>query len=147
LTPWTLLTLLQGCVLSHGDTGRNSPRMGADGMPETALTNPVSPVSLCVDPAACRQSQRVAHGTELGKDKTAPVVAGHPLTSVVVTQCNLVVAVYMTMPDGRFLRFDQKAGVPADDLVTMAYTAGHSERVEVSCEGTGIVAYEKHEPI
>jgi hypothetical protein len=143
----TVLTILQGCVVSQAGT---SPHVDTNQMnsEETTLTNPVSPISLCVDPGGCvKQSQRVVHGTELGTDKDAPVVEGHPLTSVVVTQCNLVVAVYMTMPDGRFLRFDQKANVSAEELVTIAYSATHSERVEVSCEGTGLVAYEKHEPV
>jgi hypothetical protein len=114
---------------------------------ETTLSNSVSPISLCVDAGGCAKSRRVAQGAEVGSDKDAPAVEGHPLTSVVVTQCNLVVAVYMTMPDGRFLRFDQKANVSAEELITMAYTASHSERVEVSCQGEGLVAYEKHEPI
>jgi hypothetical protein len=149
----TLLTILQGCAVSHGDLSRHVESAHADGdhmnpVAQTTLTNSVSPISLCVDAGGCaKQSQRVVHGTELGSDKDAPVVEGHPLTSVVVTQCNLVVAVYMTMPDGRFLRFDQKANVSAEELVTIAYTAAHSERVEVSCEGEGLVAYEKHEPI
>jgi hypothetical protein len=73
-------------------------------------------------------------------------VEGHPLTSVVVTQCNLIVAVYMTMPDGRLVRFDHNADIPADQLVNMAYTAVRSERVEVSCESAGAVGYETHEP-
>jgi hypothetical protein len=149
----TVLTILQGCVVSHGDMSRRveSKHVDSDhmnGVAETTLTNSVSPISLCVDAGGCvKPSQRVVHGTELGSDKDAPVVEGHPLTSVVVTQCNLVVAVYMTMPDGRFLRFDQKANVSAEELITIAYTAAHSERVEVSCEGEGLVAYEKHEPI
>jgi hypothetical protein len=152
LSSLTVLTILQGCAVSHGDTSRHveSNHVDSDHMnppAETTLTNSVSPISLCVDAGGCVKSQRVAHGTELGSDKDAPVVEGHPLTSVVVTQCNLVVAVYMTMPDGRFLRFDQKANVSAEELVTMAYTASHSERVEVSCAGEGLVAYEKHEPI
>jgi hypothetical protein len=70
---------------------------------------------------------------------------GHPLTSVVVTQCNLVVAVYVTMPDGRLLRFDKSANVPIDQLLTMAYTATRSERVEVACNDNGLVGFETHE--
>jgi len=70
---------------------------------------------------------------------------GHPLTSVVVTQCNLVVAVYVTMPDGRLLRFDKSANMPIDQLLTMAYTATRSERVEVSCNDTGLVGFEAHD--
>jgi hypothetical protein len=74
-------------------------------------------------------------------------VEGRPLTSVVVTQCNLIVAVYVTMPDGKLLRFDKSANVPADRMISMAYTATRSERVEVACEsnGLGAVGYEKHE--
>jgi len=143
-----VFTLLQGCVVSKVGGSSHADSNQLNGAHETTLTNSVSPISLCVDAGGCdKQKQRVVHGTELGSDKDAPVVEGHPLTSVVVTQCNLVVAVYMTMPDGRFLRFDQKANVSAEELVTVAYSAAHSERVEVSCEGEGLVAYEKHEPV
>jgi hypothetical protein len=90
---------------------------------------------------------RVAQRTEVAVEKEAPAVAGHPLTSVVVTQCNLLVAVYMTMPDGKLLRFDSSATVPADQLLQMAYTATRSERVEVSCNDAGAVGYEKHDPV
>jgi hypothetical protein len=76
-------------------------------------------------------------------------VDGHQLSSVVITQCNMIVAVYVTMPDGRLLRFDQSAGVPADKMISMAYTATRSERVEVACEsnGVGVVGYEKHDTL
>jgi hypothetical protein len=90
---------------------------------------------------------RVAQRTEVATEKDAPAVAGHPLTSVVVTQCNLIVAVYMTMPDGKLLRFDSSASVSADQLLQMAYTATRSERVEVSCNDAGAVGYEKHDPV
>jgi hypothetical protein len=89
----------------------------------------------------------VSHVTEVPVEKDAPKVEGHPLTSVVVTQCNLIVAVYMTMPDGRLLRFDKSAAVPSEQLMTMAYSATRSERVEVSCNDTGAAGYEKHEPV
>ncbi len=89
----------------------------------------------------------VAHMTEVPVEKNAPSVEGHPLTSVVVTQCNLIVAVYLTMPDGRLLRFDKSASVPVDQLMTMAYSATRSERVEVSCNDTGVEGYEKHDPV
>jgi hypothetical protein len=88
-----------------------------------------------------------ANATEVPIENNAPDAPGHPLTSVVVTQCNLIVAVYMTMPDGRLLRFDSTASVPAETLVQMSYTATRSERVEVSCQGAGAVGYEKHNPI
>jgi hypothetical protein len=80
-------------------------------------------------------------------EKNAPPAEGHPLTSVVVTQSNLIVAVYLTMPDGRLLRFDKTAAVPAEQLLSMAYTATRSERVEVSCENMGAVGFEHHEPL
>jgi hypothetical protein len=89
----------------------------------------------------------VAHVSEIPVEKEAPKVEGHPLTSVVVTQCNLIVAVYMTMPDGRLLRFDKSAAVPSEQLMNMAYSATRSERVEVSCNDTGAAGYEKHEPV
>lgn len=84
---------------------------------------------------------------EVPIEKNAPAVEGHPLTSVVVTQCNLIVAVYMTMSDGRLVRFDKTAKLPADQLMQMAYSATRSERVEVSCNSTGAVGYEKHAPL
>lgn len=88
-----------------------------------------------------------ASATEISIEKDAPAIDGHPLTSVVVTQCNLIVAVYMTMPDGRLLRFDKSAPLPSGELMAMAYTALRSERVEVSCNETGAVGYERHDPV
>jgi hypothetical protein len=93
------------------------------------------------------RATHVSHVTEVPVEKAAPKVEGHPLTSVVVTQCNLIVAVYMTMPDGRLLRFDKSAAVPSEQLMTMAYSATRSERVEVSCNDTGAAGYEKHDPV
>lgn len=88
-----------------------------------------------------------AFAAEVPVEKDALKIEGHPLTSVVVTQCNLIVAVYMTMPDGRLLRFDKSAAVPSDQLMTLAYSAIRSERVEVSCNDTGAAGYEKHDPV
>jgi hypothetical protein len=86
--------------------------------------------------------------TEVAPDKSAPVVQGHPLTSVVVTQCNLLVAIYLTMENGRLLRFDKSANVPIDQLMAMAASATRSERVEVSCNSNdGAVGYERHDPV
>ncbi len=101
----------------------------------------------CAGPACAAEAMHVAHRTEVPVEKDAPNLPGHPLTSVVVTQCNLIVAVYMTMPDGTLLRFDSSASVPADQLLQMAYTATRSERVEVSCNDAGAVGYEKHDPV
>jgi hypothetical protein len=98
-----------------------------------------------INSEAPRQVTPVAH--EIPVEKNAPKMEGHPLTSVVVTQCNLIVAVYMTMPDGRLLRFDKSAEIPSDQLMSMAYSATRSERVEVSCNETGATGYEKHDPV
>jgi hypothetical protein len=89
----------------------------------------------------------VAHVTEVPVEMQAPQPQGHPLTSVVVTQCNLIVAVYLTMPDGRLLRYDHSASISVDQLLGMAYAATRSERVEVSCNDTGAVGFEKHDPV
>ena len=99
------------------------------------------------EPTSTPRVTQVAHVTEVPVEKEAPKVEGHPLTSVVVTQCNLIVAVYMTMPDGRLLRFDKSTAVPSEQLMTMAYSATRSERVEVSCNEEGAAGYEKHEPV
>ena len=58
--------------------------------------------------------------------KDAPNLPRAPLTSIVVTQCNLIVAVYLTMPDGTLLRFDSSAAVPADQLLHGLH--GHPQR-------------------
>lgn len=139
--------LVQGCSTSSVSSVAAGSEPVSQANPFTGV-NPVSAISMCSAPAGCdRNGSDLAHGAEIGIEKNAPVVEGHPLTAVVVTQCNLVVAVYMTMPDGRLLRFDSKAEVAADKLVGMAYTATRSERVEVSCEGTGAAGYETHGPV
>lgn len=69
------------------------------------------------------------------RDKEAPpILEGAALTSVVVTQCNLLVAVYFTMEDGRLVRFDSSSGVPFDQMLAAAHSAKISERVETQCE-------------
>jgi hypothetical protein len=103
------------------------------------LTSLAAVLSLAVTP--------LGHATEVPIEKDAPKMEGHPLTSVVVTQCNLIVAVYMTMPDGRLLRFDHSASIRSEDLMAIAYSATRSERVEVSCNDAGAEGYEKHEPV
>lgn len=96
--------------------------------------------------AALAAASLTQAGEDIAIEKSAAnAPEGHPLTSVVVTQCNLVVAVYVTMPDGRLVRFDKSANVPVAQLLTMAYSATRSERVEVSCNDTGLVGYEKHD--
>lgn len=115
--------------------------------PSTADTGDTTAASAGIAASRTAHVLSVAHKAEVPVEKNAPATPGHPLTSVVVTQCNLIVAVYLTMPDGRLLRFDKSADVPADQLLSMAYTAARSERVEVSCEQTGAVGYEHHEEL
>jgi hypothetical protein len=96
--------------------------------------------------AALVAAVSVAQAAEVPENTDAVAIDGHPLTAVVITQCNLIVAVYLTMPDGKLLRYDRTADVPADKMLSMAYSATRSERVEVACEskGIGVVGYEKH---
>jgi hypothetical protein len=128
----------QGCATTQS----TQHRPGA-----AALESDSSVGSACAGPQCAADVFHVAHRTEVPVEKNAPAIQGHPLTSVVVTQCNLIVAVYLTMADGSLLRFDSSAAVPADQLLQMAYTATRSERVEVACsDAGGAVGYEKHEP-
>jgi hypothetical protein len=137
----------QGCATSHSAT----PSTAAAAVPATAPTQPgttPSAVASARGPQSALEVERVAHRTEVPVEKNAPDVQGHPLTSVVVTQCNLIVAVYMTMQDGRLMRFDKTANVPAEQLLEMAYSATRSERVEVDCnQNAGAVGYERHDPV
>ncbi len=139
LTPFAALTaisLLQACATAPPNTASDASTAVVITAPEA--TAPSSHATHVIP---------VAHMAEVPVEKNAPPAAGHPLTSVVVTQCNLIVAVYLTMPDGRLLRFDRTAEIPAEQLLSMAYTATRSERVEVSCEDIGAVGYEHHEPL
>jgi hypothetical protein len=129
-------SLAQGCATSLPTLRTASP-----------VAQSLTPYSGAGVGSAAAEVMRVAQRTEVAAEQDAPAVAGHPLTSIVVTQCNLIVAVYMTMPDGKLLRFDSTASVPADQLLQMAYTATRSERVEVSCHDAGAVGYEKHDPV
>lgn len=61
-------------------------------------------------------------------------VSVKPLTSVVVTQCNLLVAAYITTTDGGLYRFDHESGVPASDVLMVADLAPKRERIEVNCD-------------
>ncbi len=143
LTPVAALiaiSFMQGCA--------STPRDVASGTVSVAAATPATNSAPITPPfSKAAHVLSVAHTTEVPVEKNAPAAEGHPLTSVVVTQCNLIVAVYLTMPDGRLLRFDKTASVPAEQLLSMAYTATRSERVEVSCENVGAVGFEPHEPL
>jgi hypothetical protein len=130
-------------VLSSFSQGCATSRQAAPAAPAASAGSAGS----CSGPGCAAYVMRAAHKTEVPIEKNAPPAEGHPLTSVVVTQCNLIVAVYLTMPDGKLMRFDHTANVPADQLLQMAYTATRSERVEVSCNEAGVVGYEKHDPV
>jgi hypothetical protein len=136
------MSLTLGCV----STPRDAARVPATTANTTGSAATSPPSALVKSPGASRVLS-VAHTTEVPVEKNAPPAQGHPMTSVVVTQCNLIVAVYLTMPDGRLLRFDKSADIPAEQLLTMAYTATRSERVEVSCEDAGAVGFEQHNPL
>src|ERR1700736_6775710 len=89
-----MLTVLfvQGCATSPYPL-----RAGAAGVAPAVV--PVSgsvPASACAGTPGCGgvQAIPVAHVTEVPVEMQAPQPQGHPITSVVVTQCNLIVAVY-----------------------------------------------------
>ena len=112
-----------------------------DAMPQDQTASPISPVQALVLDGAHAPASEVAPNPEVN------VRDGQPLTAVVVTQCNLVVAVYFTMQDGKLIRFDKNAGpsIKAEDLVDLAYnSAKRSERVEVGCDTPGLAATEAH---
>lgn len=92
-------------------------------------------------PAPCAASSAAI---EVQPTPRSVVIEGRPIAAVIVTQCNLLVAVYMVMADGRLLRFDKTSALPWDRLLAAAYSAARSERVEVSCNSEGIVGYETH---
>jgi membrane fusion protein, multidrug efflux system len=84
---------------------------------------------------------------EVAQNPEVNVREGQPLTTVAVTQCNLVVAVYVTMMDGKLIRFEKYASssIKAEDLVDLAYnSAKRSERVEVGCDAPVLKATEPH---
>lgn len=85
--------------------------------------------------------------TEVPVDKTAPAIEGHPVSAVIITQCNMLVAAYVTMADGRLVRFDKASGVPADQALMIAKSAPRNERIEVSCNGIGAKGFERKDPI
>jgi hypothetical protein len=148
LAVFATATLAQGCATTSQPTLRTAPPVSQAASADLLEhTSGVASDSACAGTKCVAEVLRVAQRTEVAAEKDAPAVPGHPLTSVVVTQCNLIVAVYMTMPDGTLLRFDSKASIPADQLLQMAYTATRSERVEVSCNDTGAVGYEQHDPV
>lgn len=68
------------------------------------------------------------------------------LTGVLITQCNMIIAAYMTTTDGRLVRFDvrDQTQMSASALQTLVYSARVSERIELRCDGTTF-GTERHE--
>jgi hypothetical protein len=129
------LTMMVMAVLT------GSAAVARDALPQDQTESSISPVQALVLNGAHAPASEVAQNPEVN------VREGQPLTAVVVTQCNLVVAVYFTMRDGKLIRFDKNAGssIKAEDLVTLAYnSAARSERVEVGCDTQGLAATEPH---
>lgn len=141
------MSLTLGCAGTPRDSASTDAATNTADFAALANTPDSAAASPSDKSSAASHVQPVAHTTEVPVEKNAPPAQGHPMTSVVVTQCNLIVAVYLTMPDGRLLRFDKSADIPAAQLLSMAYTATRSERVEVSCEDAGAVGYEHHEAL
>jgi hypothetical protein len=132
--PLSLAMMVMAVVTSGAAVAR-------DAVPQDETTSPISPVQALVLNGAHAPASEVAPNPEVN------VREGQPLTAVVVTQCNLVVAVYFTMQDGKLIRFDKDAGssIKAEDLVALAYnSAKRSERVEVGCDTPGVAATEPH---
>jgi hypothetical protein len=84
-------------------------------------------------------------GVSIALNEDATPTEGQPVTSIAVTQCSLLIAVYVTMPDGQLVRFDQDSQIAADQLLAMAYTAKTSERLELDCAGSSF-QIERHSP-
>lgn len=74
-----------------------------------------------------------AQGYEIPTLLNAPTVDGHPLTSVVVTACNAIVVIYLTMPDGKLIRIDPTSKMDWGSALTAASTATRSEQVAIPC--------------
>lgn len=89
-------------------------------------------VYLCAILAACSVAQG-ADPVSVPANDHAPLLTTKPLSAVVITQCSLLIAVYLTMPDGRLLRFTEKSGVALADLLDMAYAATRSENADIPC--------------
>lgn len=82
-------------------------------------------------------------GKQIQSEQPRMQVDGAPLTAVVVTVCSQVVVVYMTMPSGVLIRFDQSDGVDVKVLIAAADTAKTRERVEVGCDVQGTPRFER----
>lgn len=80
------------------------------------------------------------------KEQADPALAVDALSGVLITQCNQVVAAYVTLNDGRLVRFDvrDQQALSATALEALVYSSRVSERVEFSCDGSTIEGFERH---
>lgn len=69
-----------------------------------------------------------------------------PLTGILITQCNEVVAGYVTMPDGRLQRFDKndEAQMSSPALQALIMSAKSKERIEIGCDGSSYQIIKPH---
>lgn len=84
--------------------------------------------------AACAHQPPEPIGSLIPAQQMRERIQGAPLTAVAITQCGLLVAVYVTMPDGRLIRIDRTNKLPVDQVIALADSAGRSERIEVNCD-------------
>lgn len=80
-------------------------------------------------------------------EKADPELAINAVSGVLITQCNQLVAAYVTLSDGRLVRFDvrDQEAISATALEALVFSARVSERVEFSCDGSTIEGFERHE--
>lgn len=93
-------------------------------------------VSMLVDAAV---SIMLVHAEDIPAEQA-------PLTGILITQCNEVVAGYVTMPDGRLQRFDKSnaAQMSSPALQALIMSAKSKERIEIGCEGLGYQIFKPH---
>ena len=70
-------------------------------MMRTLLTYGLAVALSQENPQADRARAALASGVDVPIERTLPKVKGHPVTAVVVTQGSQLVAVYLTMADGK----------------------------------------------
>jgi hypothetical protein len=73
--------------------------------------------------------------TSLNDSPLTTTVVVVPLTAVVITQCNDLISVIITMPDGTLRHFGPTDGLSHDEAIHLAEEAVHSIQVQVHCQG------------
>lgn len=67
-------------------------------------------------------------------EQPAKVEPATPWTAVAVTQCNLLVALFITSADGKLITIDKESGVSSADALRMGQKAKTATRIEVACD-------------